>query len=73
MTEVWSVIGGLIWTDGILLLGYGLGHVDFVRRNKGYLDYLVIAAVLISLVPTAVHFVRARRSTPSTPTSTSDE
>jgi membrane-associated protein len=56
-----SIIGGIIWADGVLLAGYWLGHFDFIQRNKGYIDYLVIGAVLISLVPTAVHYVQARR------------
>src|SRR3954470_8652328 len=33
-----SIAGGIVWTDGILLLGYWLGHFDFVQRNKGYID-----------------------------------
>jgi membrane-associated protein len=53
--------GGIIWTDGILLLGYWLGHFDFVRRNKGYIDIIVVIAVVISLVPTLFHLVQSRR------------
>jgi membrane-associated protein len=56
-----SLIGGIIWTNGVLLIGYGLGHVDFVRQHKGYVDYLVIAAVLISLVPAGIHYMQGRR------------
>ena len=55
-----SVLGGLIWTDGILLMGYWLAHFDFVRRNKGYIDVAVIAAVVISLIPTGIHLLRSR-------------
>ena len=47
-----SIAGGIIWTDGVLLTGYWLGHFDFVRQNKGYIDWLVIAAVVLTLVPT---------------------
>ena len=56
-----SALGAIVWTDGILLVGYWLGHIDFVRRNKGYIDYLVVVAVLVSLVPTAIHWVQSRR------------
>jgi membrane-associated protein len=56
-----SIIGGIIWADGVLLIGYGLGHVDFVRQHKGYVDYLVIAAVLVSLVPAGIHYLQGRR------------
>ena len=62
---LWSVVGGIVWTDGMLLLGHQLGKFDFVRRNKGYVDYLVIAVVLLSLIPTAVHLWQGRRRRPS--------
>jgi membrane-associated protein len=58
-----SLIGGIAWADGIFLLGYWLGHIDFVRRNKGYIDYAVLAVIVIALLPTLVHLVRSRRTT----------
>ena len=56
-----SIVGGIIWTDGILLAGYWLGHFAFVRDNKGYVDLLVLAAVVLSLAPALVHLVQSRR------------
>ena len=58
---VYSVIGGILWTDGVLLLGHALGKIDFVRRNKGYVDYAVVAVVVIALIPALLHFVSGRR------------
>ena len=58
---VYSAIGGIIWADGVLLLGHQLGKVKFVRDHKGYIDYLVIAVVVLSLVPIAVRYLRDRR------------
>jgi membrane-associated protein len=57
---LWTVVGGIIWTDGVLLLGDRLGHVAFVRDNKGYLDYVLIAVVVVSLAPVAIHYYRSR-------------
>jgi membrane-associated protein len=59
---IFSVIGGVIWVDGMLLLGRQLGKVHFVQQNKGYVDYLVILVVLLAFVPAAMHFVQGRRS-----------
>jgi membrane-associated protein len=56
-----SILGGIVWTDGILLLGYALGHVEFVRAHKGWIDYVVIAVVVIGLVPTLLHYLQSRR------------
>jgi membrane-associated protein len=58
-----SLIGGIIWTNGVLLIGYALGNVKFVRDHKSYIDYAVIAVVILSLVPTAIHYLQARRRT----------
>ena len=57
----YSIIGGLIWADGVLLLGHQLGKVKFVRDHKGYVDYAVIAVVVLALLPTLVHYLRGRR------------
>ena len=40
----------------MLLAGYGLGHVDFVRQHKSYIDYAVIAVVVLSFLrPGSTH------------------
>lgn len=62
---LYSVIGGVLWTDGVLLLGDWLGHNAFVQRNKGYIDYAVIVVVIVGLLPAAVHYVRSRRHPPA--------
>jgi membrane-associated protein len=63
-----SVVGGLIWSDGILLAGYWLGHIGFVQRNKGKIDYLVLAVVVLALLPPLFHLVRSRKGRTATPT-----
>ncbi len=49
---LYSVIGGIVWADGVLLIGHQLGKIKFVQDNKGYLDYIIIAVVVLSLAPT---------------------
>lgn len=58
---LYSVIGGILWTDGVLLLGYGLGQVKFVRDHKGYVDIAVIVVVVLSLLPAGLHYLQGRR------------
>jgi membrane-associated protein len=59
-----TVVGGVIWADGVLLLGHQLGKVKFVQDNKGYIDYAVIAVVALSLLPAAIHYRQSRKPTP---------
>ena len=60
---VYSTIGGIVWADGVLLLGHALGHIRFVREHKGDVDYIVVLAVLLTLIPVAVHYLQGRRDT----------
>jgi membrane-associated protein len=63
---LYSTIGGVIWADGILLLGHQLGKIKFVQDNKGYIDYAVIVVVVLSLLPAAIHYLKSRK-TPQDP------
>ncbi len=62
---VWNVIGGVIWTEGILLLGYFLGdrikNVIPPDKIDTYLLPVVALIVLISLIPIFVEVYRTRQ------------
>ena len=59
----WNIVGGILWTVGLILLGHLLGHVGFVRRN---IEVLVVLVVLLSVVPILFELTRRRvRSTRS--------
>jgi len=58
-----SIVGGILWADGVYLAGYWLGHVKFVSSHKQYVDYAVLAVIVLALIPTVVHAVRSRRPT----------
>ncbi|MFJ8073926.1 DedA family protein [Streptomyces sp. NPDC096176] len=52
-----NVIGGVLWGAGVTLLGAALGKVEFVHKN---IEAILILIVLISVVPIAIEFLRAR-------------
>ncbi|HEX3898975.1 MAG TPA: VTT domain-containing protein [Mycobacteriales bacterium] len=54
-----NVLGGLIWTVPIVILGHFLGHVSFIRK---YVEIIAVAAVVLSIIPASVHMMRSRRS-----------
>ncbi|MEU9121968.1 DedA family protein [Streptomyces sp. NPDC048506] len=55
----WQITGGLLWTLGLTLAGYGLGaSVPNVDR---YLLPTVALVVLVSLTPLGVELLRSRR------------
>jgi len=57
---LYTVIGGIVWTDGVLLLGHALGKVAWVRAHKSWIDALVIVVVVLGLIPAAVHYWQGR-------------
>ena len=57
----WNVIGAIIWTDGILLIGYLLGEKIEGSVDK-YLFPIVITIVLASFVPIIVEIIKNRRN-----------
>jgi membrane-associated protein len=58
---IYTVIGGVVWADGVLFLGHALGKVAWIRAHKGWIDAAVVVVVVAGLIPAAVHFVQGRR------------
>lgn len=58
---LWNVIGGILWSDGVILLGYILGE-----KLKGSIDrYLlpvIMVIIVVSLLPLALEIVRETRT-----------
>lgn len=60
--SLYNLIGAIIWGVGLTLAGYLVGYIppvaDFVRE---YIDVILIAAVTISVLPTAYHYIQSTR------------
>ncbi|MEU6239268.1 VTT domain-containing protein, partial [Kitasatospora sp. NPDC047058] len=56
---LWQVVGGLVWTFGLVLAGYALG--SSVPNVDHYLLPIVAAVVVVSLLPLALELLRSRR------------
>lgn len=66
---VWNLIGGLVWTDGILLAGYlpavKLRDTIGATNIDKYMLPIVALIVVISLIPVFLEIRRSRRRTES--------
>ncbi len=60
---VFNVAGGLAWTGAMILGGFWLGRIAWVRDH---LTMLSVAIVAVSVIPVGVQWLRVRRSAPST-------
>ncbi len=58
---VFNVLGAIAWTGSLIMLGYLLGAIDWVRAN---LHWLSLAIVLLSVGPIAVKLLAGRRAWP---------
>lgn len=63
---VWNVIGGVLWTDGVLLVGWSLAKQILKVVPGGEVDKYILPVtaliVLISAMPIFVEIVRDRRN-----------
>jgi len=55
----YNVMGGLLWSVGVTLLGYFFGQVSFIRNN---IEVALIGIVVVSVMPVLVEVLRHRRS-----------
>ncbi len=54
----YSAIGAVLWVVSLTVLGYLVGNVPVIKSN---LEYAIILIVIVSVVPIAIHGLRARR------------
>ncbi|GAA3568972.1 DedA family protein [Nonomuraea rosea] len=59
---LWNVIGGVVWVEGLLLLGHFLGSKVEPKQIDRYILPGVFLIVLISLIPIFAEFVKGRRA-----------
>jgi membrane-associated protein len=61
---VWQVVGGLVWSIGLTLAGYGLG--SSIPNVDRYLLPIIAVIVIVSLIPLAAEFRRSRKAAATT-------
>ena len=61
---VWNVLGGLVWTVGVVLLGYWLGGRIPPGKIDRYLLPGVAFVIVVSLLPLVSEALKARRARP---------
>ncbi len=56
---LWQILGGVVWSVGVVLAGYWLG--SHIRNVDRYLLPIIALIVVVSLIPVALEALRARR------------
>ena len=56
----YSAIGAFLWVVSMTVLGYLIGNVPSVKNN---LDVAILVIVAVSVLPIAIHRLKARRDT----------
>lgn len=54
----YTILGGILWAAGLIVLGYVLGDIEFIKNN---VDAIFILIVVASVVPMVIEYVRNRR------------
>lgn len=55
----YNILGGALWTLLLVLGGFFLGSL--VPNASEYLDYIVVAIVILSLIPVAIELLKSRK------------
>jgi membrane-associated protein len=63
---IWNIVGGVLWTDGILLVGWALAKQITAAVPNGEIDKYILPVtaliILISVMPIFVELIRDRRA-----------
>jgi len=57
---VWQIVGGLLWTVGVTMAGYGLGNT--IPNIDTYLLPIIALIVVVSVIPIALELLRSRKA-----------
>jgi membrane-associated protein len=55
-----NICGAIGWVSLMILAGYSLGNVAFIRHN---FEKVILVIIFVSLLPAALHALRGRRRT----------
>ncbi|WP_406349178.1 DedA family protein [Streptomyces sp. NBC_00144] len=58
---LWQVLGGLLWSQGLVLAGYALG--SSIPNVDNYLLPIIAVIVIVSLIPLVAELRRSRKHT----------
>jgi membrane-associated protein len=56
---VYNVVGAILWCGSMLLAGYWLGSIAWVRANLHWVSVIIIG---LSLIPVALQWLQIRRA-----------
>lgn len=55
----YTVLGGILWAAGIIVLGSLLGNIPFIKDN---IEAIFVLIVLVSVLPIVIEYVRSRKA-----------
>ncbi len=59
--SLYNLIGAVAWGFGLTMLGYLIGHIDWIARLvTRYIDVILLGVVVLTVAVTAFHYLRER-------------
>jgi membrane-associated protein len=59
---LYNAAGALLWGTGVTLLGFFISYIPPVKEFVvDYIDLILLAAVFVTVVPTAFHYIQSSR------------
>ncbi len=57
---IWQVAGGLTWSVGVTMIGFGLGST--ISSVEVYLLPIIAVIIVVSMLPLVIEFLRGRKA-----------
>ncbi len=56
---IFNIIGGVLWSTLLLGFGYSVGH--FIPNAGRYLEWIIVAIIILSILPIIIEYIRESR------------
>ncbi len=60
---LYNILGGILWTTLLLLLGFFFGNMPFVKEH---FEFVIVGIIIFSVLPIVFEFVKAKFKTKNT-------
>lgn len=55
---VYNIIGAVVWVNSMILAGFFLGEIEFIKKN---IEIIALGIIAVSVIPIVITFIKERK------------